>query len=36
MNNVNSFKEIFKSITDYRKIIVIIFSIQTDKNLIKK
>ena len=37
MNNVkNYFKEVFGSIIDYRKIVLLIFLIQNDKNLIKE
>ena len=36
MNNSNYFKEIFESIPDYRKIILLIFLIQNDKNLLKE
>ena len=34
MNNVNSFKDIFESIQDYKKIVLLIFLIQKDKNLL--
>ena len=34
MNNSNYFKDIYKSIPDYRKIVVIIFLIQNDKSLL--
>ena len=34
MNNSNHFKDMFESITDYRKIVLLIFSIQNDKNLL--
>ena len=30
------FKDIFESITDYRKIVLLIFLIQNDKNLLKE
>ena len=30
------FRHIFKSITDYRKIVLLIFLIQNDKNLLKE
>ena len=36
MNNINYFKDIFKSIHDYRKIVLLIFLIQDDKNLLKE
>ena len=36
MNNDNYFKDIFKSIHDYKKIILLIFSIPNDKNLLKE
>ena len=36
MNYVNYFKDIFESITDYRKIVLLIFLIQNDKNLLKE
>ena len=32
----NYFKDIFESIQDYRKIVLIIFLIQNDKNLLKE
>ena len=35
MDNTNYFKDIFESITDYRKIVLLIFLIQNDKNLLK-
>ena len=34
MNNVNYFTDLFESILDYRKIVLLIFSIQNDKNLL--
>ena len=34
MNNVNYFKDIFESIQDYKKIVLLIFLIQNDKNLL--
>ena len=34
MNNSNYFRAIFESLPDYRKIVLIIFSIQNYKNLI--
>ena len=30
------FKDVFESITDYRKIVLLIFLIQNDKNLLKE
>ena len=36
MENENYFKDIFESITDYKKIVLLIFLIQSDKNLLKK
>ena len=36
MNYENYFKDIFESIADYRKIILLIFLIQNDKNLLKE
>ena len=36
MNYENYFKHLFASITDYRKIIFLIFLVQNDKNLFKK
>ena len=36
MNNENYFKEIFESIHDYKKIVLLIFLIQNDKNLLKE
>ena len=36
MNNENYFKDIFESIHDYRKIVLLIFVIQNDKNLLKE
>ena len=36
MNYENYFRDIFKSITDYRKIVLLIFLIQNDKNLLKE
>ena len=36
MNNENYFKDIFESILDYRKIVLLIFLIQNDKNLLKE
>ena len=36
MNNVNYFKDLFESIPDYRKIVLLIFLIQNDKHLLKE
>ena len=36
MNNENYFIDIFESILDYRKIVLLIFLIQNDKNLLKE
>ena len=36
MNNSNYFKDIFESIQDYRKIVLIILLIQNDRNLLKE
>ena len=36
MNNENFFKELFESIHDYKKIVLLIFLIQNDKNLLKQ
>ena len=36
MNNANYFKDIFESIQDYRKIVLLIFLNQNDKNLLKE
>ena len=36
MNNSNYFKDIFESITDYGKIVLLIYLIQNDKNLLKE
>ena len=36
MNNENYFKDISESINDYRKIVLLIFLIQNDKNLLKE
>ena len=36
MENSNYFKDMFESITEYRKIVLLIFLIQNDKNLIKE
>ena len=36
MNNTNYFRDIFESIPDYRKIVLLIFLIQNDKNLLNE
>ena len=36
MDNSNYFKDIFESIQDYRKVVLLIFLIQNDKNLLKE
>ena len=36
MNNINYFKDIFESIHDYKKIVLLIFLIQNNKNLLKE
>ena len=36
MNNSNYFRDTFESITDYRKIVLLIFLIQNDKNLLNE
>ena len=36
MNNINFFKDIIESIPDYRKIVLLIFLIQNDKNLLNE
>ena len=36
MDNTNYFKDLFESIHDYRKIVLLIFLIQNDKNLLKE
>ena len=36
MDNINYFKDIFESIHDYKKIVLLIFLIQNDKNLSKE
>ena len=36
MDNINYFRDLFESILDYRKIVLLIFLIQNDKNLIKE
>ena len=36
MNNSNYFKDIFESIPDYRKKVLLIFLIQNDKNLLNE
>ena len=36
MNNANYFIDMFESIPDYRKIVLLIFLFQNDKNLINE
>ena len=36
MNNVNYFKDLFESIHDYRKIVLLMFLIKDDKNFLKE
>ena len=36
MNIVNYFRDTFESITNYKKIVLLIFLIQNDKNLLKE
>ena len=36
MDNISYFKDIFESIHDYKKIVLLIFLIQNDKNLLKE
>ena len=36
MNNSNYFKDLFESIPVYRKIVLLLFLIQNDKNLLKE
>ena len=36
MNYENYFRDIFNSITDYRKIVLFLFLIQNDKNFLKE
>ena len=36
MDNSNYFKDIFESIQDYKKIVLLIFLIQNDKNLLNE
>ena len=36
MNYVNYFKDLFESIEDYRKIVLLIFLIKDDKNSLKE
>ena len=36
MNNSNNFRDLFESKTDYKKIVLLIFLIQNDKNLLKE
>ena len=36
MDNVNYFKDLFESISDYTKIVLLMFLIKDDKNLLKE
>ena len=36
MNNSNFFEDIFESIADYRKIVILIFLIQNDSDLLRE
>ena len=36
MDNINYFKDIFESIHEYKQIVLLIFLIQNDKNLLKR
>ena len=36
MDNINYFKDIFESIHDYKKIVLLLFLIQNDKKLLKE
>ena len=36
MNNSNYFKDIFESISDYREIVLLLFLIQNEKNLLNE
>ena len=36
MDNINYFKDLFESIPNYRKIVLLIFLIQNDKNSLKE
>ena len=36
MNDKNYFKDLFESITDYKKIVLLMFLIKDDKNLLKE
>ena len=36
MNNANYSRDLFESILDYRKIVLLMFLIQNDKNLLKE
>ena len=36
MNNINYFKDIFESIHDYKKIVLLIFLIQNNENLLRE
>ena len=36
MDNINYFRDLFESIHDFKKIVLLIFLIQNDKNLLKE
>ena len=36
MDNINYFKDLFESIPDYRKIVLLMFLFQDDKNLLRE
>ena len=36
MDNINYFKDLFESIPDYRKIVLLIFLIKSDEDLLKE
>ena len=36
MNTSNSFKDLINTISDYRKIVLLVFLIENDKNLLKE
>ena len=36
MNNTNYFKDLFESIPDYRKIVLLLFLIKNDKDLLRE
>ena len=36
MDNINYFKDLFESIPDYRKIVLLMFLFQYDKNLLRE